>query len=604
MFGGADIVGINFSDTTLEAIQVDKSGLAYKLIAWSRIALEPDIISDGKILSLEKLKLAVQKLLLSGQPGPIKAKEVAFSLPESKVFYHVFNFPSGVKGAELDRLIASKVSEVIPIEQEFMVSDFQSADTKSGLLVRYAATYKTIIDDYLKLFNGLNLKPRLVTMESIATAVSCLEPKEPEPVILLDIGARTTIGGLVIGGTLLESVNISLAGEYLTKLLMEKLKLDVVAAETMKIDQGLGETASSEGRQVLEQALEPLIAETQMFINYCQKQYRIVPKQILLAGGTAAMLGLPEYLTQKIVLPVTVAEPRQGFRMHTSKAKSPKFLPALGLAIMGLEQNDKQINFLRQHKKAEIKPVIKAEPEIKTAAPQARIIKTGNKTGSNRTRLILLSVLLIVSAGIFGYFFYRSLRPSQVSKNQRATIYREVNVDFIVSIGGNTSGAGYLAGEQGVEQQSGSYLLDNNYWQRITNNVRNAGQNATDLAVVYQAVQDDLIRRLWRENFDQLFEKNTQANKYLLDYSANYELIKMEPLQETFKLNIPQNVDLTVAFKPIVTDLAAYNQLINQAWQLAYPGVPIPTSVGDHKAVIKLLEGNNYSVSDNIQYSD
>jgi len=86
MFKGSDIVAINFADRSLEALQLEKLGNNYEVKAWSRLALEQDVIEDGKIILVDRLRRLVKQLFSQAQPKSLSPKEIVFSLPESKVF--------------------------------------------------------------------------------------------------------------------------------------------------------------------------------------------------------------------------------------------------------------------------------------------------------------------------------------------------------------------------------------------------------------------------------------------------------------------------------------------------------------------------------------
>jgi len=84
-----EIIGLDISDYSIEAVLLQKKGKSFKIGSYSRFRLSPDIVEDGNILNKDKLKEAINQTLFHAQPKQIKAEKVFLSIPESKVFTKV-----------------------------------------------------------------------------------------------------------------------------------------------------------------------------------------------------------------------------------------------------------------------------------------------------------------------------------------------------------------------------------------------------------------------------------------------------------------------------------------------------------------------------------
>src|SRR5512137_1339436 len=92
-----DIIGLDISDASIEAVVLHYGRKHSKIKAYSRWRLSPDIIENGRILDEAQLKEAIKKLLQTAQPRPITAKQVFLSVPESKVFTEILALPANIR---------------------------------------------------------------------------------------------------------------------------------------------------------------------------------------------------------------------------------------------------------------------------------------------------------------------------------------------------------------------------------------------------------------------------------------------------------------------------------------------------------------------------
>src|SRR3989344_1358135 len=210
MFKGSDIVAINFADRSLEALQLEKLGNNYEVKAWSRLALEQDVIEDGKIILVDRLRRLVKQLFSQAQPKSLSPKEIVFSLPESKVFSESMLLPGGLKKEELETIVTRKALESIPVESELLDADYVTRPLGEKQEVFYAATYKQVVDEYVSLFAGLDINVRLIALESAALATAIASSAETRQLLILDIGTRTTIASVVIKGAVRYVININI----------------------------------------------------------------------------------------------------------------------------------------------------------------------------------------------------------------------------------------------------------------------------------------------------------------------------------------------------------------------------------------------------------
>ncbi len=600
MFKSSDIVAINFSDASIEALQLQKAGLHYKVLCWSRLRIPPDIIEDGKILSLEQLRQAVIKLLADAKPQSMKPKVVAFSIPESKVFSQTFSVPKNLKGEELAKIARQKGLEYVPVDEEFIVADFQTITSGENAEVFYAATYRNIVDDYVKLFDSIGIDSDFITMESVALASAVVEPKKETPTLILDIGARTTIASIVARGVVKESVNIQLAGNALTAKIAKKLNLQTEEAERKKL-----QLAEENGlAEFIPEAYQSLIDEIRMFANYYQKKYTARIDKVLLAGGSSASVETLNFFKSQIGQEVEIAKARSLFKIPQSKAESTTFMPVLGLALTAFQSKDELINFspskTKSERKKESRQAKKQKaPETKIEGKEVTVISQKKSVSVGR-RLAFLGMLML-AFGVFALSWYMNSDRGAVPAEIKSQLnFKEINLTYNLSLTPDNPKAGSLSGSKVSNELSQTILLDETYWQRINRNMLNSNLYIDDTLQVYDYVTRDLANRVWSDNLQSLSAEYQTFNKYLVDRTLTSQVVSTIPSVEAFIPNTRQEMKISIGYEFLLVDYQQYQNLLSNAF--SQNNDPLPSGQLNRKVSITPLPGGDYQISESIRY--
>jgi len=329
--------GLDISDFSIELLELSSK---IKVKTFSRIILEPGIVENGLILDKRKLCKKLKELVAKTK---IKTSQVVLSLPESKIFIHVFKVPKGLKGANLKDAIAFEAPKVIPLNQEEIYWDCQiiSAPAKSAQQsVLYLAVFKNIIDTYIEVLTLAGLRPVVFEIESLALARALLSELKPvNSLMIIDLGARTT--NISIFGKnkqLRWSSNIPVAGNHFTQAIEEKLKKSSEQAEKLKRDKGLSE--KSIVKLILEKELQPIINEIKNVLDY----YNEPVDEIILSGGSSQIPEIVSYLSTKLEKKVSLGKSAIAKQL---KGTSVLYNTVIGLALKSRQGAKKgEINLL------------------------------------------------------------------------------------------------------------------------------------------------------------------------------------------------------------------------------------------------------------------
>lgn len=357
------IFGLDISDYSIEIILLGGSINAPKLLAMGRSTLEPGIIEDGRIIKKEEIKNALQNLVKNPEFGMIRTKRFIFTLPESKIFYHIFNLPRDLKKEQEQEFIESQAIQTFPFLLKDIYFDFQKrekADFKEILLV---ASPKNIVDDFLDVFQSCQLQPLVIESESESLARALITDKK-EVILIVDIGARTTNLSIFDESGLRLSNSVKIAGNKFTRSLTEKFKISYQDAEKLKRKVGLN-PEPEEGKVffVLQKEVQAIIWEIRRTEDYFQKKEKKSIGKMILAGGSSSLPFLREYLAGNLKREVLIGDPwarinidilrKKEYYEKALKVSPILYATVIGSALRGLVKQPKEagINLIKGQEK-------------------------------------------------------------------------------------------------------------------------------------------------------------------------------------------------------------------------------------------------------------
>jgi type IV pilus assembly protein PilM len=550
------------------ALRLDHQSKKYSVTAVSAVALKPGIIEDGRIVSLPELKTAVESLLASAKPQALKPREVVISIPESKVFSVALQLPAALTAGELADTLRRKAAEVIPVEDQLLVADYQKHQIGQLQEYFYAATYQAILDDFEKLFDSLRIKIRMATVESLALA-TILGPKESsQPVLILDIGARTTIASIVENQYVRESVTMNNAGDLWTKAIVQDKGISWEEAEKMKQSIGVIPSPDNTLTPIVLPWLQRWSAEIKQFVTYWQQSHNETLAQVILTGGSAQLPGLADYAQTSLGLPVVVGQIPDG--LNFDQANAARYLTIIGLAVMAVDEKLDDINFMPPKLKSIKRAVEKPQVVVTSGSQAAAPARPANKAGDNRRTLVLLAVLLIALA-IFGVIWWRSQtpQPATVAPSAQTENYQSADIVYtLLTLATTTPADGHptiTATIEGQTQTLRQKQISAEYWKDLQTSVAKAGGNNSNKNDLYQALLQDQARQLWRDTYAQLNSKYA-PDKQVLSAYLDYSVATSSPSVNDIVPGSDQFLDMTVNFRALIVDKKALDQILITGW--------------------------------------
>jgi len=335
--------GLDISDFSIKIVQLKKKANCFEFKNYNRISIPKGIIKEGEIQKPEKLVELLKKAVKESKPSIIKTQYAVCSLPEQHAFIKVIDLPK-MKLDEVKEAIKWEAEANIPLSLDEVYLDWKilsSDDQHTKVLIN--AVPKNLVNKYLKTIRAAGIEPIIFEIESIGTARSLINKKDP--VLIIDLGFSRTSFIIFAQNNVCFTSSISISNEQMINDIAKKLKIDNNSAKKLKFKIGLDKT-QEKGK--IFNALVPSINKLINKIQDCLKFYEGNDKKrniskIILCGGGANLYALPKYLSQKLEMPVILGDPWVNILDHNKKNKIPSipykeslaYSTVLGLAIRG-----------------------------------------------------------------------------------------------------------------------------------------------------------------------------------------------------------------------------------------------------------------------------
>lgn len=354
-------VGLDVSDRSIKFIELKETKRGLRLNRFGKKELAPGIIVAGEIQKPDEFSGE-----LSAFFKPLNIKHVAAALPEERAYISVITLPRLAR-SQARGVIELELPQKIPLPIEETIFDFEFMP-QSKIIAKDAvmsedqpphedaivyAFPRTLVQSYLDAYLRAGLTPVIFTMETISLGRALLFSGERNlPTMIVDFGKTRVSFVVVADGLVRFSSTVSVAGEALDQAIAKALNVFLAEAEEAKKQKGLSKDPAS---QAVFNAILPVVSAVAdeierhvLFWNtHAEHVHKSSPEisKIILSGGDANLIGLPEYLSRTLKLPVETGNPWiniSSFEDYIPEIKSNEalaFSAAIGLGLAAAENS-------------------------------------------------------------------------------------------------------------------------------------------------------------------------------------------------------------------------------------------------------------------------
>ncbi len=351
-------IGIDFGNNSLKIVELEKKDGKIKLKNYALVEMRDD-------LSEKDLRLFSGQIVLNILKGvSMKKKDFNIAIPSHSSFITLIEV-SGQTEAEIKGEVEYAASKYIPVDLSEVIFDWQiveassilsaetekknerkiSSKTKTDEIskkskVLLVSIMKNVSSEFQKAFNDNNLSIDSIEVGCFSLQRSLL-CKDDKNYLIVDIGKRITNIIGIYKGQLLFNRNIDLAGDQITKLMAKSLNVSFDRAEKLKKEKGFESDSKIVVKNILEPVFDSIMKEALDDLEKFEEFKSNSIDQIILSGGTSAMIGVKAYVEKKMKKEVILGNPWSKIEYSKEIGKNitamrPFFAVATGLALVNL----------------------------------------------------------------------------------------------------------------------------------------------------------------------------------------------------------------------------------------------------------------------------
>ena len=331
-----NLVGLDIGNHYIKITELTEKQGKYYLSAFGIEHLSEDS-PRGKLAAIKKVV----------QESGISTKKVNISICGPSVIVRYILLPHMTK-QQLESAIRYEAEKYIPFNIEEVMLNAPILEEKkeeSKVRVLIVAAKKSFVEDYVKLVEGSGLEPQLIDVDSFALINSFLlsyPNKESQGIVaLLHIGASFTSINILKNKVSHFMRDITIGGRDLTKLIAEKLNMDLADAENIKCNPGDRE---EEIFSIITPALNNLLGEISLSFSYYEDQLERGIDKVFLSGGTSKLKNLDKFLSSNLGMEVITWDPtislqiKPALNQERLKSCLPMLAVSIGLALSSPEK--------------------------------------------------------------------------------------------------------------------------------------------------------------------------------------------------------------------------------------------------------------------------
>ncbi len=340
------LLGLDISSSSVKLVELSRDKAGNLVLDCCAIEpLERGWITDGNVEKFDEVADAVRRLV---KKSGTRTKNVAMALPASAVITKKIILPGGLSDAELEIQVESEANQYIPFSLDEVSLDFcvigPSAASAGDVEVLIAASRKEKVQDRQGLAEAAGLKPIVVDVESYASRLAAARLIEKLPdrgvdtmVALFEVGALTTSVQVIQNDDVVYEREQAFGGAQLTQLIVRQYGFSPEEAENKKRN---GDLPNDYEAGVLKPFVETLAQEIGRALQFF---FTSTPHNrvdyVLLAGGSSALPGLTEAVTQQTSFACILANPFEGMelganvRENKMMREASSYLTSCGLAL-------------------------------------------------------------------------------------------------------------------------------------------------------------------------------------------------------------------------------------------------------------------------------
>ena len=342
------LLGVDISSTTVKLLELSYSGEQFRVESYAVISLPEDAVVEKVVSNVDDVAVALRNLHAQART---KTKLVVAAVAGSSVITKVLSMPAGLKDDDLETQLTLEADQYIPYPLDEVAIDFEVVGPTAGrddmVDVLLAACRRETIDARVEALEMAGLTPKVMDVEAYAMERAYrlvntqVDLDELATVAIVDIGATMTTLSVLHRGKTVYTREQLFGGKQLTNEIMRRYGLPLEEAGLAKKQGGLPDEYESDVLEPFKEAVIQQVSRSLQFF-FSSSEFNGVDC-VFLAGGVAAMDGLPELVAERLATPTYVANPFAGMTIAPQvnavalNSDAPALMIACGLALRSFD---------------------------------------------------------------------------------------------------------------------------------------------------------------------------------------------------------------------------------------------------------------------------
>lgn len=341
-------IGLDISDQSIHFVELLPRKFGYALGRYGEKKIPLGIMESGKIKDVSGLKKILTLLHEEYKIGLVNV-----SIPEEQAYLVRMSLPR-VQKRELRGSIELQLEEYIPLRPEEAVFDYEViSENNKEYDIEVSALPRTVSESYFSLFEGTGLTPLVFEIEAQAIARAVLPRGDTTTHMIIDFGETRTGLAVVSDGVVMFASTLDIGGHVINDSIEKTFHVSGEEAEKMKREYGLIKNyGDKEFFNTIVQPISVLKDEVNKHFIYWHTHLEHGEKErkkidgIVLCGGDSNLLGLADYLSANLRIPVRVANvwinvnSIDSYVPEITLNDSLRYATAIGLTLGNLYEND------------------------------------------------------------------------------------------------------------------------------------------------------------------------------------------------------------------------------------------------------------------------
>jgi type IV pilus assembly protein PilM len=304
-------VALDIGSSSVKLLEVDGGPGMLHVRAFGNQSLPPSAIQNNFVQEPDAVAGAIRTLV---KASGTDAKRAITAVPGPAVIIKKLHLPIQPP-SELENTIQFEAGNFIPeslvnVNLDYMITDVLEKEKQFEVLL--VAVKKDIINSYASTLVMAGLEPAVVDVDYFA-----LEnmfdlsgpPAEGQVVALINVGARYSCMNILRGGRSTFTGDVAVGGKEFNEALMRNLGVSYAEAEAIKLG-GHAEHSLEQVEPILQPVKEFLSEEIHRALSFFWTAATDESiGAIYLSGGAARVPGLAALLTERLEVPVHLADP-------------------------------------------------------------------------------------------------------------------------------------------------------------------------------------------------------------------------------------------------------------------------------------------------------